>query len=419
MTPDGPADDTAATPADPTEPPSPAAAPPAAAPTEPSNEAPAAPPPPVGAPIDDRPPAATAMDDGPDTASVAPAAPVAAPRPRGRLGLILGLSLGGAGVLVVAALGIVFAVLSAQYAPSASVDRFLTALEKGHAAAAVAQLAPAPTANKALVADAVYDHVTDRIAKHQVLSTTTHGSRAVVTVRLTTRSGSFTQEFTLVTRKKSLVWDVWTVDGSAFPVIHLADARPKALQATMDGVTIQRDGSELDEFLALPGSYRFAVDGDTSLVTADAHTVRIGSFEGRKSVTLQPHLTPDGVTQAHAAVDAFLDACLAQSVLAPVGDCGYEVINDEPRVSIDSIVWSMKQRPVVEFGAWEDGYWAVKTDTAGSFEMNAEGHVGSAHGEVEALIDDYDVQGYVSFDESGHLAFTSGYRGDDANTPNA
>jgi hypothetical protein len=401
MTPDLPADDTAATTPEPPlatpEAPTPEA--PVATPEAPAAASAAAPPPPVGAPRD-----------------VTPPAP---PRTRGRLGLILGLSLGGAGVLIIAALVSVFAVLSAQHAPSASVDRFLTALEKGHSTAALAQLSPAPTANHALVDDAVYEHVTNRVTKHRILSTTTHGSRSVVTARLMTKSGSFTQTFTLVTHKKSLLWDIWTVDGSAFPVIHLADDRPKNLNVTVDGVAIQKDGSQLDEFVALPGTYRFAVDGDTSLVTADAHSVTIGSFEARKSVTLQPRLTNDGIAKAREAVDAFLDACIAQPVLAPVGNCGFEIINDEPNVSIDGIQWSIKQRPVVEFAAWQDGAWTVKTDTAGSFEMNAEGHLGSAHGEVGGIIDDYDVQGYVSLDDSGRLVFTSDYKGDDANTPNA
>lgn len=412
MTPDSPTDDTASTEE-------------IAAPLAPESEVPVAadsatarfttaPPPPSGAPRDVVPPAPPTAPDA--VASLATPEPQ---RPRRRLGLILGLALGGAGVLVIAAVAIVAAVLTAQHAPSASVDRFLTAVEKGHATAAIAQLAPAPTANKSLVDDAVYERVTNRIVRHQIISAVTHGSRSIVTARLTTASGSFTQSFHLVTHRKSLIWDTWTVDGTAFPVIHLSDARPQGLDATVDGIGIQKDGSQLDEFVALPGTYAFAVDGDTSLVTADARSVTITSFAGRKSVTLQPHLTSDGVTAAHAAVDAFLDGCVAQTVLAPVGDCGFEIINDEPNVSIDGISWSMKQRPVVEFGTWQDGAWQVTTDTAGSFEMNAEGHLGSAHGAIYGIIDDYDVQGYVSFDDSGHLVFTSEYKGDDANTPNA
>jgi hypothetical protein len=390
---DAPGDDTAPDAA------SSSAAAPAAPPAAPG------PPPPTGAPRDSVPPAAAFPP---------------APRKRRRLGFILGLSLGGFGVLLIAAVSIVVGVLSAQHAPSASVDRFLNALEKGHARAAVAQLSPAPIASTTLMKDSVYEHVTNRVTRHQILSTTTHGSRSVVTVRLTTKSGSFRQAFTLVTHRKAFLWDVWTVDGSSFPVIQLVAELPKGLGVTMDDVEIQKEESDFDAYLALPGDYTFALDGDTSLVTTSARSVTVRSFTGNHSVTLQPRLTDDGVAAARAVVDAFLDSCVAQPVLAPTGNCGFAIINDEPGVTVDNIQWSIKQRPVVEFGAWNDGVWDVKTDTAGSFEMNAEGHLGSAHGEVDGLIDDYDVQGFVAMVDADHLIFHSGYKGDDANTtPNA
>lgn len=378
---------------------------------------PSPPPPPVGAPRDVVAP--PALSEAAAVARAEPQPPTE-PRRRRRLGLILGIALGGA-VLLIAVTAVVVALLSAQRAPSASVDRFLNAIEKGHSSAAVAQLSPSPIGSRALVADDFYDHQANRITKHQILSTTTHGSHSVVRVRITTEKGSFTQAFNLVTHRKSFIWDIWTVDGTSFPVIDLADPRPDGVGVTVNGTTIQNNGDEFDTFVVLPGAYRFAPDADNSLVTTDTHTVTIGSFEGHPSVTLQPRLTSDGITQARAAVDAFLDACLAQPVLAPTGNCGFEIINDEPGVTIDSITWSMKQRPVVEFGAWDNGAWEVKTDTAGSFEMNGEGHLGSAHGEVDALIDDYDVHGYVALDEHGHFVFGSDYKGDDDNSgqPNA
>jgi len=347
--------------------------------------------------------------------------PPTGPRRRSRLRLILGLSLGGAGLLLIAAATVVVALLTTQHAPSASVDRFLDTVEAGHSSAAVAQLSPSPIGSRALVQDDFYDHQTNRITKHQILSTTTHGSHSVVRARIVTKKGSFTQAFTLVTHRRSFIWDVWTIDGTSFAVIDLADPRPDGVRVTVNGTAIQKNSEEFDAFVVLPGAYRFAPDVDDSPVTMDTQTVTIGSFESHPSVTLQPRLTSDGITQARAAVDAFLDACLAQHVLAPTGNCGFEILNDEPNLTIDSITWSIKQRPVVEFGAWDNGVWEVKTDTAGSFEMNGEGHLGSAHGEVDGLIDDYDVYGYVALDHDGHFVFGSGYKGDDGNSdqPNA
>ena len=310
--------------------------------------------------------------------------------------------------------------LSAQYAPNATVTRFLDLVVQGRATDAVAQLAPVPQDDAGLVDDDVYANAKHRIASYQILSTKVAGHKAVVQVKLKTDAGSWTQRFDLVTDHKFLLFDVWTVDGNSLPTIHLADDRPSGVNVTANGVRIQTNGVQDTTFFALPGDYRFAIVSDSSLVKADSHDTQITTFDENKKVSLQLQLTDDGITSARKAVDDFLDGCITQEVLVPKGDCGYEVYNDPnfPNETLSNILWSIKQRPVVSFDAWQEGGWTAKTDTAGVLEMDADFRDGRYYGTAIALFNSYDIQGFVEL-KGGELVFTSTYEGDSANQPNA
>jgi hypothetical protein len=361
-----------------------------------------------------------------EVAAAVAAPPVTAPppataplKPRRRLRLILGLSIGGFAVLVIAALGITYAVLSADYAASASVDRFLTLVVKGQSSEAVKTMDPAPVDDDALVDDDVYASAKHRITSYKIESTKITGHKAVVEVKLKTDSGAWEQSFDLVTSHKFLLFDAWTIDGGSLPTIDLTDDRPDGVSVTANGVQIQKNGLADSTFFALPGDYRFAIVSDSSLVKADSHDAQITTFDHNKKVELQVQLTDDGVTSARAAVDTFLNGCISQEVLVPDGDCGYEVTNDPnfPNETLSNILWSIKQRPVVSFDAWEEGGWTVKTETAGVLEMDADFKDARYYGTAIALFNSYDIQGYVEF-SNDTLVFKSTYEGDSANQPN-
>jgi hypothetical protein len=331
------------------------------------------------------------------------------PRPRRRRGLILGLSLGGFGVLLIAALGIGFAVLSAHYAPSASVSSFLDQVVKGRSAEAVKQMSPAPAGDLSLLQDHVYSATKHRITSYRITSTTVHGDDATVTAELRTDQGSWTQHFALVTERRWLIWRVWTLDGSLLPTITLDDVRPSGVDVTVNGAAIQEDHEDSSVLYALPGRYTFAIETDNSLVAADSHTTQIRRLGDQRNVAVQLRfrLTDDGVAAARSAVDSYLDGCLSQAVLAPVGNCGFFVKND-PTGTVSNISWSLKQRPVVSFDTWQDDGWNVKTDTAGVFEMDGEYRGTEGEGDVSAFFTSYDVEGYVDL-EHGQLVFHSTY----------
>jgi hypothetical protein len=361
-------------------------------------------------------PATAAVDDSVGDASAAEPTPA----PRRKLGRILGLSIGGFVVLVIAALGITYAILSANYAPSAAVDHFLSLVVKGQSSEAVATLNPAPLDDDALVDDDLYAEAKHRISSYKIESTKVTKNEAVVEVKLKTDAGSWTQRFNLVTSQRVLLFDVWTVDGNSLSKIRLDDDRPSEVTVTANGVQIQRAGELTTTFFALPGDYRFAIVSDSSLVKADSHAVQVTSFGQKKTVALQVQLTADGVSSARTAVDAFLDACVSQTVLSPTGNCGYEVTDNPnyPNETLSNIQWSIKQRPVVSFDSWQDDGWTVKTDTAGALEMEADFRDGREYGTAVALFGSYDIQGYIQL-KDGALVFVSTYEGDAGNEPNA
>jgi hypothetical protein len=321
---------------------------------------------------------------------------------------------------VIGGLGIGYAVLSANYAPSASVDRFLSLVVKGQSTEAVATLDPAPLDDAALVDDDLYTATKHRITSYKIESTKITKSSAVVEVKLKTDTGSWTQRFNLVTAHRFLLFDVWTVNGDSLSTVSLDDDRPDGVTVSANGVQIQKNGDHSTIFFALPGDYRFSIVGDGSLVKADGHDAQITSFDQKKTVALQVQLTDDGISKARTAVDDFLNACVSQTVLAPVGDCGYEVTSDPnfPNVIVSNISWSIKQRPVVSFDPWEDDGWTVKTDTAGALEMDADIREGRAYGSEVAFFGAYDIQGYIQL-KDGALVFVSTYEGDAGNEPNA
>jgi len=355
---------------------------------------------------------ATAATDA--SAEVAPSAP----RPRSRRRrLILALVLGGVAVLLIAGAGVAYGVLSARYAPSASVSSFLDQVVKGRSAEAIRLMSPGPLGNSDLMSDDIYRAAKHRVTSYQIESTKTTGDQAEVTVKLHTDSGSWTQSFDLVTSSHLLMWNVWTIDGHDMPQITLEDTRPAGVTITANNLAVQKDNSDYTSYYALPGSYEFAVESDNSLVAADSHSVSIHSMSGGRDVKVQLRfrLTEDGIAAGRTAVDQYLDGCLAQATLAPTGDCGFYVEND-PTGTISDILWSITRRPVVSFDDWEDNGWTVKTDTAGVFEMDGKYRGTQGYGDVSALFTSYDVQGYLDL-KDGKIVFHSTYSDGDGGQP--
>lgn len=352
---------------------------------------------PGGVPTSAPPPPVAAGDTTP--ADTAPA------RRRIRLVLIIA---GSVFVALLATVGILYAVLAAQRTPQVVVESFLGALVDGDPTAAAALLAVQPTGNPVLLSEAAVPAAADRVTGFRVLSTTTEGERTTVTVEVDQAGETDTVDLPLVlVRRDGGILDVWRIHPEALPTVYVTYPRPDGMDLTVNGAPfgVLVGAFEVD-VPAFPGTYVFEPEGGTDSYDAEpaSVTVRFGS-DG--TAALPVRLTEAGEASARAAVDAHLDACLAQPVLAPAGDCGFWVIDDG--ATYTNIRWTILARPTVTFGDYTDrGGWAVLPASPGSIRFDADYSLPGESGTAEAVFDGLEQEGVITgFDEAGAATFES------------
>lgn len=324
--------------------------------------------------------------------------------------------LGGFGLLTIAGLGVAYLLLSATYAPSASVSRFLDLVVAGKATEAEHQLSPRPAGLDTFIKDSTYASLPDRVTRYAILSTSASGGgTAVVTARMTTAAGSWNQRFYLHPRgQKLILWQAWEIDGSEFSAIHVGPAAPPGTGLMLDDSSasaVADDGG----YIALPGTYHLTSTSGSPLVETQNVTIKVTSFQSSYDAGITGMLNDLGQAKARAAVAAYEDACVQQEVLAPTGGCGYYVA-DDPAYTVKAVHWTIDKRPDVSFGAYRDEGWDVHTDSTGTFVMDALITDGSRVGISEAVVDDFTVRGYVAPDGADGLRFISGYSDDAGGT---
>ncbi len=347
----------------------------------------------------------------PASGSVAASTPLAPPPDtastgrRLRLLLIIG---GGVLAALLATVGILYAVLAAQRTPHAVVESFLTALVDGDPAAAADLLAAQPTGNPVLLSDAAVPAASDRLTGFTVVSTTTDDERTTVTVEIEQAGETDTVDLPLVlVRRDGGILDVWRIHPEALPTVYVTYPRPEGMELTVNGTPFGMLAGAFEvDVPAFPGTYVFEPRGGTDSYDAEptSVTVRFGS-DG--TAALPVRLTEAGEAAARAAVNAHLDACLAQPVLAPVGDCGFWVIDDG--ATYTNIRWTLLARPTVTFGDYTDrGGWAVLPETPGSMRFDADYSLPGESGTAEAVFDAYEQAGVITgFDDAGAATFES------------
>jgi hypothetical protein len=299
---------------------------------------------------------------------------VPARRSRLRLGLIIG---GAVLVALLAGAGITYAVVASQRTPEATVSAFLDELVAGDAAGAQRLLTSIPSGNPVLLQPDTYEATPDTISGYTVLDSSTDGATSTVTVEFEQAGETYTQDLSLSLVRRDLgVFDVWRVDGSNLPSVYVSYARPV-------GAT--------DYYSAEPVSITLRFDGPDSSTTA----------------LLEVLLTEAGTASAQAAVNAHLDGCLAQPVLAPGPNCGFGVIQDDATYS--NIRWTLLTRPTVTFGAFRpDSGWAVIPASPGSLRFDADYETSSEYGTAESSFNALEQAGViVSIDENGVAEFES------------
>lgn len=332
------------------------------------------------------------------------------PRRRGRLRAWL--VIGGAALLaLVGGAAIAYAVVSAQRTPQAAATAFLDELVAGDAAGAQSLLASIPAGNPVLLQPDTYAAAEDRITGYTVLGSRTDGSTAAVEVEIEQGGERYTHDLSLALVRRDLgLFDVWRVSGDSLPTVYLTFARP-------DGMGLEVNGTEFGELSgdfeldmpALPGTYEFEPTGAGDYYGAEPVTVvlRLDGPESSTTVALPVSLTDAGVESATAAVNAHLDACLAQPVLAPGPNCGFAAVQDDATYS--NIRWTLVTRPGVTFGDYSSGQgWAVIPSSPGAMRFDADYETASESGTAESLIEGFEQSGFISsIDESGGAVFES------------
>lgn len=332
--------------------------------------------------------------------------------PARRSGLRLGLIIGGAALIgIIAAAGITYAVIASQRTPEAAASTFLDELVAGDAAGAQRLLASIPSGNPVMLQPDTYAATTDTISGYTVIGSSTDGSASTVTVEIEQAGESYTQELSLSLLRRDLgVFDVWRVDASTLPTVYLTFARPEGMGLSVNGTDFGPMSGAFDvDIPALPGTYTFEPVGTTEFYSAEPVTItlRLDGPDSSTTAALEVLLTEAGTAAAQAAVNAHLDGCLAQPVLAPGPNCGFGVIQDD--ATYTNIRWTLLSRPTVTFGAYRsDVGWAVIPSAPGSMRLDADYETTSEFGTAESVIDGFEQGGLiVSIGEDGVAVFES------------
>jgi hypothetical protein len=374
---------------------------PPAAPSYPAAPAPGQPQAPGQPPISGQ-PQASAYPGAP--AETYPGAPAgyqpgqqpAAPR-KSRKGLIIGLSVGLAVVLLGGGgLAVGAAAISSSAAPDKQVSEFLQDLVDGKAEAALELMGETPSG---LLTDEAYRASGNHITDFSVGKAKTKGESSVVTAKIKQGGTSYTQQFTL---KKAgttfLVFDTWQLEPLPLGLVDVQVQGPEGVAITVDGKEI--DAEDVTKLAAFPGDYEVALAGDNEMFEAEPATASVvGLSEDAAgsigTASLETKLTESGNATALAAVDAFVDSCIAQKSLKPDG-CGFEA-RPTDGVTYSNIVWTLPTRPTFSVGAWAGSGWTVTTESAGTLDVKADAVDASGRsGTSGVTIPNYRYTGTVS-----------------------
>ncbi|GAB3399458.1 hypothetical protein GCM10027515_05840 [Schumannella luteola] len=329
--------------------------------------------------------------------------------------LIIGLVAGGGALVLLIVGGIVFfSIGAANHAPSVAVSAFLDKLKAGQAKSAVASLSPKPSGDLTLIDDAVYKKGGGQVTDYTISRT----SGTSVTARVEYKNGTSSSEtFSVKSTGKDLFWDKYAVTGDSLPTIRATSSAPAALTFSVNGKTLKaKDASKATtsfEFVALPGTYEFDYSGKGS----DQFSWETGSVEvaglsestvdsSDLSAKLAVELSDSGKEAANKAIDAFVQTCFDQKVLAPTGGCGFK-INGTPGITYSNIRWSVTTRPDPNFGAWDGKGFSVVSLFDGHYHVEADASNGSASGTSTGDVRSVSLLGQIVLQDDGSLKYES------------
>jgi hypothetical protein len=325
-------------------------------------------------------PPPTGQQPHPGTAPSGAEASGAAPAPgepkrKDRRLLVWLISGGALLVVLVAAVAVWSGVETSAHAPRAAVSAYLDALKRGDADAA-AKLGNI-TKSGPLLTDKVFGAAKDRIVSYSVESQSIDASTATVRVAYEQGNARHTASFSLAAKgKDDLFFTRWSLQPVALPTVGVTTSGPGAMTLTVNGTDLEGVSAGSDEFPAFPGSYTFTSQGtvDFSTTRATAMVDLGGSLGAADTATVQltAALTDAGKQAADNAVESWVNACIAQPSLQPVG-CSFGLTGDNSGLTITNEKWTLQSAPQFTIGAdFNNGGWAVATTTPGAATFNAD-----------------------------------------------
>jgi hypothetical protein len=318
--------------------------------------------------------------------TAAPVHGAPAPRPRRKLrrGTLIGIIAGGTAVVLLLVAGIVgYSVGTASHSADRPVRAFLDDLTAGKVDDALQAAGIKHDKGDVLLTDAAYEKATGRVTGYRIAATRDDGDTATVTAYLEQDGRDVSSTFTLdKTGTDWGVFPVWELQAPKLGSVDVSVRGPSGAKVLVGGqsVTTSKDGTA--ELTALPGTYDVALDGG-KWFAADASTATVEGFGGTVStpVSMTTKLTAAGEQAAKAAVDAWVNACVASTDPSPKG-CSFYAYGEDPAYTYSNQKWTLETRPTVAVGGWVSSGWLVTTTTFGRATFTADisgpGGVGTA-----------------------------------------
>ncbi|MFB2598881.1 hypothetical protein ACEXQE_13890 [Herbiconiux sp. P17] len=322
------------------------------------------------------------------------------------MGLVVLLALVAGGLTWIAV-----STATARNAPEKIVDAYLAAVVDGRIEDAVAMGGGVPdNMLPDLLTDEAYAAAGAHVTGYSVDTAGIDSSGATVIATIEQGANEFSQSFRLTrTGREAIFVDTWALDPIDYSYIRVGFDGPTGTGVTVNGIAIDAPAEAITArpLAALPGSYVVGATSSDGKVQIDDDTVTVDSFSADVDgvdATLTASLTPEGEAAGQAAAAGYLDACIAQPVLAPEG-CDFFAEATDGEV-VTNLVWSVDPRPTFTIGAWTPDGWEVLPDAPGTIIADGDYSLPSGEfGTVRYTLSNYAYGGYLTIVD-GVMTFT-------------
>jgi len=325
------------------------------------------------------------------------------------------LWLGAAVVVLATVAGAVMSVATigmAQDLPRALVARYLTALEHGKAEQAMRTAGIHPSAADILLTDKAYAKATHRITSFTVGHPVTRSGRTTVEAVIMQDDQKQRRSFAFERTGGLPGVPLWRMTKVATDTVSFEVQAPDGMSYSIAGMRPEKQALRTIVTLrALPGSYPMTFRSPNAAYRIWDADVPSSPSDRTKTTRFPAQLSSDGDTAARAAIDAWLDACLATTVPDPAG-CPF-VVDDttDDGYTVSGVQWKLDHRPFVSVDpSWAHGGWMVSSDegtveASGTVTSPTDGSTG------EASTDPFTFEyfGFVTFGSDGAAVFTPQY----------